>query len=80
MSSVYAKLFNMNTLDVEPWVGVPRIAKHLGMTVEWVRARAAVMPHVRVGREYRFRLSEVDQWFQRFRQGDSVEEILRGMW
>lgn len=69
----------MSELDIEPWVGVPRVARHLDMTVEWVRARAAVIPHVRAGREYRFRLSEVDQWFQKFREGDPVETILRSV-
>lgn len=55
---------------MEPWVAVPFIAKHLGMTADWVRQYAPAMPHVRVGRQYRFRISEVDNWFENWRGGD----------
>ncbi|WP_081765896.1 MULTISPECIES: helix-turn-helix domain-containing protein [unclassified Arthrobacter] len=63
----------MKILNTEPWVGVPAVARHLDRSKDWVRKYARHMPHHRVGREYRFRLSEVDKWLESWRGGDRVE-------
>jgi excisionase family DNA binding protein len=55
----------------EPWVSVAEVAEHLGQTKEWVRKRAPLIPHVRIGRQYRFRLSEVDSWIEQWRGGET---------
>ena len=59
--------------EVEPWVSAKELAAHLGQTVVWVRKYAPVIPHVRVGRQYRFRISEADRWMEQWRGGDPVD-------
>lgn len=48
----------------EPFVTVAEVARHLGVPRSWVYERTASgdIPHVRVGRYVRLRLSEVDRW------------------
>jgi excisionase family DNA binding protein len=62
----------METLEKERWVSAADVAEHLGQPVTWVRKYAPLIPHVRVGRPYRFRLSEVDAWMEQWRGGDEV--------
>lgn len=51
----------------EAWVSVDDVAKHLGVVREsiyrWIENRG--LPARRVGRLWKFRLSEVDAWVQR---------------
>jgi len=48
----------------EQWVGVDKVAAHLGVTKDsvyrWVESKG--LPARRVGRLLRFKLSEVDAW------------------
>lgn len=48
----------------EPWVSLEEIAEHLKVSTDtihrWIRARK--IPVHRVGRFWRFRVSEVDAW------------------
>ena len=48
----------------EPWVGVDDVAKHLGVAKDsvyrWIETKA--LPAHKVGRLWKFRLSEVDGW------------------
>lgn len=48
----------------EPWVSTEAIAEHLGVTKDsvyaWIAKRK--MPAHRVGRLWKFQLSEVDAW------------------
>jgi excisionase family DNA binding protein len=48
----------------EPWVSVDDVAKHLGVAKDsvyrWIDAKG--LPAKRVGRLWKFRLSEVDEW------------------
>lgn len=55
---------------VEGWVGVREVGEHLSQKAEWVRRYAPLIPHVRIGKQYRFRLSEVDGWLEQWRGGD----------
>lgn len=49
---------------VEPWSSVEQIAGHLGVVPDsvyrWIEARG--LPAHRVGRLWKFKISEVDQW------------------
>lgn len=63
----------MNKDTIEPWVSVKEVAEHLQQTANWVRHYAPTIPHVRVGRQYRFRLGEVDAWFEQWRGGELNE-------
>jgi excisionase family DNA binding protein len=50
----------------EPWVSVDRVASHLGVAKDsvyrWIETRD--LPAHRVGRLWKFRLSEVDKWIE----------------
>ena len=51
-------------MTAEPWVSVDDVAKHLGVAKEsvyrWIETRQ--LPARRIGRLWKFRLSEVDDW------------------
>lgn len=48
----------------EPWVSVDDVAKHLGVVKDsvyrWIERKG--LPARRIGRLWKFRLSEVDEW------------------
>ncbi len=48
----------------EPWVSVDKVAKHLGVgkdsVYRWIETRR--LPAHKVGRLWKFRLTEVDAW------------------
>lgn len=48
----------------EPWVSVEDVAKHLGVANDsvyrWIEARG--LPAHKIGRLWKFKLSEVDRW------------------
>ena len=56
----------------EPWVKVERVASHLGVAKDtvyrWVQARG--LPAHRVGRLWKFKVSDVDAWV---RQGKAAD-------
>jgi excisionase family DNA binding protein len=57
----------------EPWVSVEQIAEHLGVRRDsiyrWIDAKG--LPAHRIGRLWKFKVSEVDEWV---RGGDADEE------
>ena len=59
----------------EPWVSVDDVARHLGVAKDtiyrWIEGRS-MLAH-RVGRLWKFKLSEVDEWV-RAGGGDASEE------
>jgi len=64
----------------ERWVGVESVARHLGVAKDsiyrWIEERG--LPAHRVGRLFRFKLSEVDAWVRQGNQGArSVRKIGR---
>ena len=50
----------------EPWVSLEEIALHLGVSQDsihrWIRKRS--MPAHQIGRPWKFRRSQVDEWVQ----------------
>jgi hypothetical protein len=60
------------TTDIEPWVDVHALALHFGQSEKWVRKYAPLIPHVRVGRQYRFRMSEANAWLEQWRGGEDL--------
>jgi excisionase family DNA binding protein len=57
----------------EPWVSVEDVAKHLGVVKDsiyrWIEHRG--LPAHRIGRLWKFKLSEVDDWVRRAQHDDS---------
>jgi excisionase family DNA binding protein len=51
-------------MTTEPWVSVKDAAKHLGVAKDsmyrWIEARN--LPAHKIGRLWKFKLSEVDEW------------------
>ena len=50
--------------EPEPWVSVGDVAKHLGIAKDtiyrWIDSRG--LPAHRIGRLWKFKLSDVDEW------------------
>ena len=50
----------------DPWVDVDQVAEHLGVARDtvyrWIDAKG--LPAHRVGRLWKFRLSEIDEWVE----------------
>lgn len=55
-----------HTFNPEPWMGTKEIAEHLGVTVVTVRKwiTSGKIPCHRVGKLWRFKVSEVDKWIK----------------
>ena len=59
----------MNEQVVEKWVTLKEVQEHLGETIlQWIAKRN--MPAYKVGRLWKFKLSEVDEWI---RSGGAAE-------
>lgn len=60
----------------EPWVSLEEIAAHLGVSKDtihrWIRSRE--MPAHKVGRFWKFKISEVDEWVRRGGNESDVDE------
>ena len=60
---------------IEPWFSVEEIAKHLGVSKEtiyrWLERR--IIPAHRMGKLWKFKPSEVDQWIMAGGAGDEHE-------
>ncbi|WP_311777488.1 helix-turn-helix domain-containing protein [Trueperella abortisuis] len=48
----------------EPWVNLEQVADHLTVSKDTIRnwIREGFLPAYRVGKMYKFKLSEVDKW------------------
>lgn len=51
-------------IGAEPWVSTKEIAEHLGITIETLRKwiKSEKIPCHRVGKLWKFKISEVDAW------------------
>lgn len=58
----------INTIenDVERWLSLEEISRHLGVSKDTIRAwiKKGNIPYHKVGRQYKFRRSEVDAWVE----------------
>ena len=59
----------------EPWVSVEHVAEHLGVRQDsiyrWIDAKG--LPAHRIGRLWKFKVSEVDDWVRRGSARDAGE-------
>lgn len=57
---------------IEKWSTLEEVADHLGVSKDTIRnwIRKEVIPHYRVGKQYRFKLSEIDKWIE---SGESAD-------
>ena len=56
----------------ESWIGIPEVASYLGVTTDTVRnwIRKTNMPAHKIGKLWRFKKSEIDEWVK---SGKSAE-------
>jgi len=52
------------TNEPEKWSSLEEIAGHLGVSKDTIRnwIKKDVIPHRRIGKQYKFKISEVDTW------------------
>lgn len=52
--------------DIERWYSLEEISNHLGVSKDTIRAwiRKENIPFYKVGRQYKFKVSEVDAWVE----------------
>ena len=59
-------------MPTEPWVSVDEVSKHLGVAKDsvyrWIDHKA--LPAHKIGRLWKFKLSEVDEWVRSGGAGD----------
>lgn len=63
--------------EVERWVSLEDIATHLDVSKDTIRAwiKKGTIPNHKVGRQYKFRVSEVDAWVESGESADADKEI-----
>ena len=51
--------------EPEKWSSLEEIAEHLGVSKDTIRnwIKKGVIPYRRIGKQYKFKISEVDAWF-----------------
>lgn len=52
--------------EVERWQSLEEISKHLGVSKDTIRIwiKKDSIPYHKIGRQYKFRISEVDAWVE----------------
>lgn len=63
---------NIQVNEPERWLNLEEISKHLGVSKDTIRAwiKKETIPFHKVGRQYKFKISEVDKWIE---SGESAE-------
>lgn len=62
-----------NISDVERWLSLEEISKHVGCSKDTIRAwiKKDTIPYHKVGRMYKFKISEVDAWIESGQSADA---------
>ena len=62
--------------EVERWVSLEDIAGHLDVSKDTIRAwsKKGTIPYHKVGRQYKFRVSEVDAWVESGESADADKQ------
>ena len=58
---------------VEHWSSLQEIARSIGVSKDTIRAwiKKETIPHHKVGRQYKFKISEVDAWVESGQSADA---------
>ena len=68
--------YESTPMNSEPWVSIDEVARHLSVSRDtvyrWLKDRG--MPAHRVGHQWKFKLSSVDQWVESGQAGDKNKE------
>ena len=63
--------------EVERWVSLEDIARHLDVSKDTIRSwiKKETIPYHKVGRQYKFRVSEVDAWVGSAESADADKQV-----
>ena len=65
---IFAKMWGGAALSTEPekWSSLEDIAVHLGLSKDTIRnwIKRDLIPHHRIGKQYKFKISEIDAWVE----------------
>lgn len=52
--------------DTEKWVSLEEIAEHIGLSKDTIRnyIKKEQIPYYRIGKQYKFKISEIDAWIE----------------
>ena len=66
-----------NTNENERWLSVEEIANHIGCSKDTIRAwiKKNTIPYHKVGRQFKFKISEVDEWIESGKSADADKKI-----
>ena len=61
--------------EVEKWVSLEEIAIHIGLSKDTVRnyIKKDQIPFYRIGKQYKFKISEVDAWIESGKSAEITE-------
>lgn len=61
---------------VERWLSLEEISKHIGVSKDTIRSwiKKETIPFYKIGRQYKFRLSEVDAWVESGESADADKQ------
>ncbi|MGN0423418.1 MAG: helix-turn-helix domain-containing protein [Lachnospiraceae bacterium] len=59
--------------DLERWLNLEEIANHIGCSKDTIRTwiKKDAIPYYKVGRQYKFKVSEIDHWIQSGKSADA---------
>lgn len=62
-----------NKLETERWQSLEEIANHIGCSKDTIRTwiKKRTIPYHKVGRQFKFKISEVDEWIQSGKSADA---------
>jgi excisionase family DNA binding protein len=60
-------------MQPERWFSLEEISKHLGVSKDTIRGwiKKETIPYYKVGRQYKFKISEVDAWIESGQSADA---------
>ena len=61
------------TMELERWYSLEELSKHLGVSKDTIRGwiKKETIPYYKVGRQYKFKVSEVDVWIESGQSADA---------
>ena len=67
----------MTNANEERWCSVEEVANHVGCSKDTIRAwiKKGTIPFHKVGRYYKFRLSEVNAWIESGKSADADKDM-----
>ena len=59
--------------ELERWSSLDEVSKHLDVSKDTIRGwiKKGAIPHYKVGRQYKFKMSEVDSWIESGQSADA---------